>query len=1046
MLKNYYRILQQKKTALIFLFFLFFSSFSFAQQKTVVNGNITGDNKAPLAGVSVNVKGSSIGTITDALGKFNLQVSKGATLVFSFVGYEEKEVKVNNAGSVGNIRMVSSASALGEVVVVGYGSQQKKDLTGSISTIDQKAIADLPVSSIDQKMIGQVAGVQILQQTGAPGGGTSVKIRGSGSIGAGNEPLYVVDGMPYSSGMNQTLNPLVFINPNDIESITVLKDASSTAIYGSRGANGVIMIVTKKGHYNQTQVNASLMRGVQQVPQKGRPKMMYQQDFIGLQRDKIDIVVRQRENRAATIDDYPVEYQHPENLMGKGTDWYDLLLRTANTQSYNVNVSKGTGSSLLNFNAEYLKQDGTMRYTGLERFSSKIGIESKLGKSVKVSASLQPTFIKQNRTTTNEDRSDMIGISLWANPTLSPYDANGQLIPYLKSPANKYFKAWDFPNPLFVLQQTTQLQQQFQNLGIAFIEWEIIPGLKAKTSLSTNWSTAKYFGYNPSTVGAANKPPVAGNGNSTNSRGDSFDWLNENTLTYDKTFGDHRFNILLGYTTEQSTDDNINVNAYPFASDQIQTINAAQAINSWGESIGKWSMISYLARVNYAYKNRYLLTATIRSDGSSRFGEKNRFATFPSVAAAWRVSEESFLNRSKVISNLKLRASYGRSGNNNIGNYSALASINAGSYIFGNNVVTASSVGLSNPFLTWEASDEIDAGIDLGLFDNRLNFVADYYNRKTKNMLLNNVIPTITGFQQQLVNAGNVQNAGVELSLGGTPVMTKSFTWNINMNVAFNKNKVLSLNENNDQILSGYDVGFPTHVSLVGKPIGQFFGFILEGVYSAKDLTDPTVAKYPSATEGSVKYKDIDGDGKITDVLDYTSIGNPYPDFTYGINNSFSFKRFDLNIILYGQYGGHVANGLRQTVDNLQGFFNVSEEWVNRWRNEQQPGDGIHSGVITNTPSLGHRLSTLWVEDASFLRIGNITLGYNIPEKWMKATNVIRNARIYCTVQNLATFTKYSGGNPQGQSQSQTNVLNPGFDMTSYPLSRTVSFGINLSF
>jgi TonB-linked SusC/RagA family outer membrane protein len=930
-------------------------------------------------------------------------------------------------------------------VVLGYGTQQKRDLTGSISTVDQKAIADLPVSSVDQKMIGQVAGVQILQQTGAPGSGTSVKIRGSGSIGAGNEPLYVVDGMPYSAGMNQNLNPLVFINPNDIESITVLKDASSTAIYGSRGANGVIMIVTKKGGYNRTRVNASLMAGTQQVPQKGRPKMMNAQDYAELQRDKIDIVVRQRENRAATVDDYPVEYQHPENL-GAGTDWYDLLLRTANTQDYNVSVSKGTESSLLNFNAEYLKQEGTMRYTGLERFSSKIGIESKLGKSVTVSASLQPTFIKQNRATTNENRSDIIGISLWANPTVSPYDADGQLIPYLKSPANKYFKPWDFPNPLYVLQQTTQLQQQFQNLGIAFVEWEIIPGLKAKTSLSTNWATSKYFEYNPSTVGAPNKPPVAGNGSSTNSRGESFDWLNENTLTYDKAIEDHRFNILLGYTAEHSTDNNLNVNAYPFASDQIQTVNAAQAINTWGESVGKWSMVSYLARINYSYKNRYLITATIRSDGSSRFGAENRFATFPSVAAAWRVSQENFLNQNKIISNLKLRASYGRSGNNNIGNYSALASINAGAYIFGNTIVTASNVGLANPFLTWEASDEADVGIDMELFAGRLNFVADYYNRKTNNMLLNNVIPAITGFNQQLVNAGNVQNVGLELSLGGKPVLTKNFTWNINMNIAFNRNKVLSLNENNDQILSGVNDGNPTHVTLVGKPIGQFFGFILEGVYSAEDMTNQAVAKYPSATQGSVKYKDLDGDGKITDVLDYTDIGNPYPDFTFGINNSFSFKRFDLNVILYGQSGGHVVNGLRQTVDNLQGFFNVSQDWVNRWRSPQQPGDGIHSGVITNTPSLGHRFSTLWVEDASFLRIGNVTLGYNIPEKWMKASHFISNARIYFTVQNLATFTKYSGGNPQGQSGSQTNVLNPGFDMTSYPLSRITSFGINLSF
>ncbi|GAA4316205.1 TonB-dependent receptor [Compostibacter hankyongensis] len=1009
-----------------------------------VSGTVKDQSGAPLVGVTIRVRGKTIGTFTNDQGHFALKTDPEDSLEISYVGYETRIVGI---GSRQQLQIVLRADngGLNEVVVVGYGTQQKRDLTGSVSAINQKAVVDLPVSSLDQKMIGQAAGVHILQQTGAPGGGTSVRIRGSGSIGAGDEPLYVIDGMPYSSSMNQTLNPLVFINPNDIESITVLKDASATAIYGSRGANGVIMITTKKGHYNETEVSVSAMMGVQQVPEKGRPKMMNQREFAELQRDKIDIAVRQVEHREPTSEDYPEVYRNLDMLKGNGTDWYDLLLRTARVQSYDLSLQKGTENSRMNFSLGYFKQDGTVQYTGLQRFSGKIGIESRLGSTVTVSASLQPTYIKQRRANTNQGRADIIGVSLWANPVLSPYDENGQLIPYLTSPDNKYFSAWDFPNPLYMLKEISQEQSQFQNLGSAFIEWEIVPGLKAKTSLNTIWSTAKYTSYIPSTVGSPNVPPTEGTGSSSNSRGDSFNWLVENTLTYDKNIGVHHLDILAGYTAQKSTGNTLNIDAGPYANDLIHTINGAQDISTWGENVDKWSMISYLGRINYSYKDRYLLTATIRSDGSSRFGDKERYALFPSVAGAWRISEEPFLKESSFFDDLKLRASYGKSGNNNIGNYSHLATITPGGYVLGNNEVTASSVGLPNSYLTWEESNEFDAGIDLSLFDSRLSLTVDYYYRKTSDMLLNDVIPAITGFNTQIVNAGSVKNAGLEISVGATP-FRGDFSWDINMNMAFNRNKVLSLNANNDRILSGNNDGKPTHVTLVGRPIGQFFGYILDGVYTAADMEDPDVAKYPTAFEGAVKYRDIDGDGTITDVLDYTAIGNPYPDFTFGMNNRFSYRHFDLSVIINGQYGGHVMNGLRQTVDNLQGFFNVSREWVNRWRSEDQPGDGIHSGVIHTTPSLGHRLSTLWVEDATYLRIGNISLGYTLPGEMMKRTGFIKNIRVYLTMRNLATFTAYTGGNPEGQSQSQTNILSPGFDMTSYPLSRTVSAGINLSF
>ena len=1018
---------------------------SLASQADSLRGKVTDTIGYPLPGVSITIKGTSRGTSTDAEGNYVLNdIPDGAVLVFTFLGFRAQEIPVGGKDVI-NAVMRTENSELDQVVVIGYGTQLSRDVTGAVSTLDMGITEDLPVSSIDQKIVGQAAGVQVQQLSGTPGGGTSIKIRGSGSLGAGNEPLYVIDGMPYSAGMNQRFNPLLFINPNDIESISILKDASSTAIYGSRGANGVIMITTKKGRYEHTQVNVSSVTGMQQVPQQGRPELLNARGFAELQRDRIDILVRRTEGREPIATDYPEEYRDLESLTGQGTDWYDLLLQTAMIQDHNISVLKGSKDSRLNFSLGYFKQEGTVRYTGVERFTGKVGFESKIGETFTIGASLQPTFVEQVRTSTNTGRGDILGTANWANPIMSPYDEKGELIPYIQSPSSKYHTAWSFVNPLFALRETTQADKRFQNLGMGFAEWNILPGLKARTSLNTIWSTSEFFQYIPSTIGGSNNPPVPGTGRSANTRSDAFNWLIENTLTYNKSFGEHRFDALLGYTTQKSTSDGINIDASPYADDLIQTINAAQEISGWDQHANEWSMISYLGRINYAYKDRYLLTATFRSDGSSRFGKEKRFAFFPSLAAAWRISEEDFMKNSAFIDNMKLRLSYGESGNNNIGNYSHLAAINAGSYVFGGNQVTASYVGLSNPFLTWEESRQVDAGLDMELFNNRLSLAIDYYYRKSINMLLDNIIPTITGFGSQTVNQGNVRNTGVEVSLGATPV-SGDFNWDINMNIAFNRNKIISLNETGDRILSGSNDGNPTHVSAVGKPIGQFFGYMFEGLYTAEDLEDPNVAKYPTVYEGAGRYRDVNGDGRITDLLDYTIIGNPHPDFIFGISNRFTYKNFDLGVIMNGQYGGQVVNGLRQTVDNLQGFFNVSREWANRWRSPEQPGDGKHYGVPVLFPSLGHRMSNLWVEDATYLRIANLTLGYSLPSGTLESTGFISACRIYFTVQNLATFTNYGGANPEGQAANRSNTLAPGFDMTSYPLARTASLGVNVSF
>jgi len=1042
----------------VFLLLLPIMLFRTANAQLSLNGSINGkvtESKTgrTLSGVTIHLQSISttVEKATDNQGYYVIDalVPGSYKLTVTNVGFtkQSKDINILKGQSLSlSFALLEDIAQLDQVVVVGYGSLQKRDLTGSVATIDNKIIRSLPVATIDQKMIGQVSGVQVQQLSGSPGAGTSVKIRGSGSLGAGNEPLYVVDGMPYSAGMNQNLNPLVFITKNDIESITILKDASSTAIYGSRGANGVIMVTTRKATSDRTEVSASVMAGVQTVPQKGRPHMLNQHEFVDLQREKIGIKIRQIENREPVNTDYPLEYQNPANLIGDGTDWYDVLLRPALIQEQNASLLKGTKESRINFSLGHYKQNGVLRYTGLERFSGKLGMESNIGKRVKIGASLQPAYISQNRTNTNSSREDILGVSIWANPTLQAYNNKGELVPYLVSPQNKYHSAWSFVNPLFNLKSTTQTDNEFQSLGLAYFEWKITNDLTVRSSLNTNWSTSKYFQYVPSTVGSSNTPPINGTGRSTSITIQNFDWLIENTLTYTKSFGSHRVSVLAGYTTQKSTSRGINLNADPYANDLLQTINASQAIKTWGESVNQWSMISYLGRINYSWSDKYLVTATFRSDGSSRFGEANRFANFPSVAAAWRLSQEKFIKHIKSIDNLKLRTSFGTSGNNNIGNYASLASVNAGSYIFGSTQVSAAAVGISNPNLTWEESQQVDGGFDLSMFSNRLTLVVDVYNRKSRNMLLSNIIPAITGFNTQIVNMGNVRNRGLEIALGVAPVSAKNFQWDVNLNLSFNRNMVLSLNQNSDRILSGNNDNNPTHVTVVGKPIGQFFGYIFQGLYTAADILDPKVPKYPQVYAGAGKYADIDGNGQIKDLSDYTIIGNPYPDYIFGFTNSFSYKNISLSVIINGQSGGHVVNGLRQTVDNLQGFFNVSKEWLNRWHSAQDPGDGKHYGIPNTTPSLGHRMNSQWVEDASYLRIANVTLGYALPVGWMKRSGFINGGRLYVTVQNLAMFTRYGGANPEAQSVNINNTLSPGFDISSYPLSGTVSAGLNLSF
>ena len=1027
-------ILSRARYWLFLLFFILLTKIVNAQEIKVQGKVSSADDGSSLPGVSVFVKETKKGVSTDPDGNFSLSANKGDVLVFTFIGYKSKEVVVNEAQL--NVALMATSGSLSEVVVVGYGSQKKKDLTGAIAIISSDQIKDLPVTSVDQKLVGQVAGVQISTTTGTPGGGTTIKIRGSGSIGAGDNPLFVVDGYPISNSSGNTYNPLNVINPDDIESITILKDASSTAIYGSRGSNGVVVITTKKGKSGQPVVTVNSYVGIQNVPQTGRPKILNGEQYAQFRQDIItdDFAFR---GVPITTSDIPVEFRNPSQY-GKGTNWYNEVLRTANQNNLDVGISGGTDNTHYNFSIGRIEQEGTIKYTDFSRYAIRANIETNISKKLKVGINLTPTNSVQNRNNFDSGGRDILTRTLWLSPIVPLYDASGNRTSFISSPGSI-----GAPNPLNSLEFAGTKSNYFRGLGNAFAEYEIVSGLKARYSYNVDYGSENTFNFNPSTVGGESNPaPVVPNSNTF--KNTTFNWLSELLVSYDKTFGkDHHISAVAGYTAQKERSNSISLFADNYPDDLVKTINAASVISSYGQDIQKWSLISYLARVNYSFRDKYLLTATVRTDGSSRFGRNKQYGTFPSAAIGWRLSQENYFKNLTWLSDLKLRSSYGKAGNFNIGNYTYTSNIGTANYSFNGTLANGRvSTSLNNPNLTWENSNEFDAGIDLGLFKNRIYLTVDYYNRLTKGMLYNSEIPQSSGYSNAIINSGKISNKGLEVGLV-THNLEGEFTWNTNFNISFNKNKVLALNANNDPIYSGLSgEGSYTHKTEVGQPIGQFFGYVLEGIY--KDQNDLNNSpKHVTSVVGSIKYKDVDGNGIIEPVKDFAVIGHAQPDFTYGFTNSFSYKKYDLNVIFVGSQGGQELKTANQYLLNIDGVFNVDQKVLNRWRSASDPGDGVTP--TTNGSRVIYRdVNSSWVENASFLRLQNVTLGYNFSTGLLATTKVVKGARLYISGQNLVTFTKYNG-NPESNT-ANAGALTPGEDFTNYPLARTLILGLNLTF
>ena len=1048
---------------LMFLHFLLISNLVNGQGSTSsIRGIVQDSDNEPLPGVSVIIRNMKTnftsGTSTDSAGVFTFsRITAGGpySFTFSIVGYETQTLSGYNIKNDVTlsllVKMKSTAALLDQVVVIGYGTQQKRDMTGAVGIINAAQTKDLPVASIDQRMVGQVAGMQVSAATGIPGGGTSIRIRGAGSIGAGNDPLFVIDGFPITRSFGQTSNPLNLINPEDIESITILKDASSTAIYGSRGSNGVVVVTTKRGRNGPPRVEVTAYTGWQTVPKKGRPTVLNGTEYAQYQKEWIEDYIQFSQNRTATEADIPVYLRNPSQY-GEGTNWYNEILQTAPQSSINASVSGGSEYSKYSFSFGRVNQDGVVRYTGFERYVARMNFETNLSRKLKLGVILAPSNSVQKLSDSEGSlyRDNIIVRSLWLSPLVPVTDATGKRTPFIQGGGRPA------PNPLNSLEFAGTTRKEFRGLGSVYTEYEILNGLKAKYSFNVDYSNGSSFLFNPSNVGGIFlAPPVVPN--STTTQFSSYNWLSEALLSYNKQINNnHRIEALLGYTSQRERANFLQINADNYPDNLVQTINAAAIIPSYTQDIQEWSLISYLARVNYTFKNKYILTATGRSDGSSRFGTNNRYGYFPSAALGWRASDEKFLQNVKWMSNLKLRSSYGLAGNYNIGNYTSISNIGSSNAVFGGQLAGGRvATSLNNPDLTWEESAQFDAGFDLGIFKDRLLFTADYYSKITKSMLLNNEIPLSSGYSNAILNLGKVRNRGFEFSLSSQNLIGK-FTWSTRANISFNRNIVLALNNENKTIYSGRSgEGGYTHVTEVGKPIGQFFGYQIIGVY--KDAED--LAKSPknnTSVVGSIKYKDVDGNGKIEQIKDFTVIGKSQPNYTWGLSNNFGYKNLDLAIILTGVQGGQILRTANETHNNNEGIafpaqFNIDRKYVlNRWRSPSQPGNGV-SPTTTGGRVMWRDVNSSWVEDASYLRVQNVTLSYNISSKMLSRTQVFNTARLYVSGQNLLIFTKYSWGNPDairnslaGNTVSQALV--PGSDYGNYPVARSINLGVNLGF
>lgn len=1013
---------------LAFLFcFVFQGNYVSAQENVTVKGTVTDDSGQSLPGVTILIKGTSNGTVSSIDGNYLIaNVQSDATLVFSFVGMASQEVEVAGQTQI-NIQMRPDAIGLEEVVAIGYGSKRKRDITSAVSVISVDEMGEVPASNASRLLQGQAAGVVVKQKTGTPGEQMNVIIRGVGSLGAGSAPLYVIDGFAVGTLIGQRLNA------NDIESISILKDAASTAIYGARGSNGVVLITTKNAKKDELSLTATVNYGFQNLPDSRRVKMMSGPEFATFLKESWMDKKRYFEKREPSDNEVPIGIRYPEQTQ-YSTDWMDEILHNnAPFQDYNLTLASGVGKVKSLISAGYLKQDGAIIETDFERFSLRANITGEINEFITVGLNLVGTRSVENFANSTW-RNGIVGRALFADPRSPVFKEDGTYNIYVGGKDGVF----GITNPVYELKEYERVFYNNDLTSNGFVEVSFLKDFKFKSSFNASINNYRANEYRPSTMagGGFNQPPPS-LANLTESYQENLNFATDQLLSYIKTIGEHQFNALLGFSAQEATYRHISGNGVKFPNDDIRFLQQA-ANTSASSSESSWSMLAYFARFGYDYQNKYLLSASFRREGSSRFGKNSKYGNFPAVSVGWRISEESFFEDVEIINDLKFRASYGVTGNNDIGNYNNSSSLASRNYILGNQ--TAPGVVLNsfvNENIGWEESNQLDIGLDLAMLDNRLVFIAEYYRKETNNMLLPVSVPVITGFTSTFTNVGKVENKGFEFSVDYKRKVNNNLNLRGNFNIAFNRNKVLEIDGKNKELWTGGFYGSQNR-SVVGRPIGMITGFKVLGIFQ----TDEEIANSPTqdgAIPGVYKYWDANGDGKISyDTKDMVEIGNPHPAFTWGLNLGADYKMFDLTVSVTGAQNYDISREIEKTTLNMDGVFNILAAATDgRFRNAENPGNGIIP--TSNTWKWEREANSRYVFDGSHAWIKSVTLGYTLPNK----LKVLKGTRLYANLDNLWLITNYPGGNPDTSNSSD---ISPGRDDEAYPVPRTISVGANIKF
>jgi TonB-linked SusC/RagA family outer membrane protein len=1043
------------KRGYITLLALFVSIITFAQGVTV-KGTILDENKEPLIGATVQVKGETTGAAADLDGNFTLKAKKNATLVVSYIGYLTQEVRLQGKTQV-TIQLIPDSKTLDEVVVVGYGTMKKSDLTGSVASVAAKDIEGYQTSSVAGALGGQIAGVQITSTDGTPGAGFNISIRGVGTLTGDASPLYIVDGFEVSD--------IDYLSNSDIESIEVLKDASSSAIYGARAANGVVLITTKSAKVGKTTVTYNGSATYRKISKT--LDLLSPYEFARLQGDIDPKYKDTYYKEGEETEGVPYKYQTLDDYIGvAGVDWQGETFNPTWSQDHNVTIMGGTDNTKYNGSLSRYVENGIFKNSGFDRTTAKFRLDQKINK--KVSFNLTVNYAMTNRkgvgTSGDSGRFNMLAQILSARPTGGLKMTNEELLESAIDPEMlNSGESLAQVNPVKQAESVTNEKRAEMWSANASVNWQIIKGLTFKTSGSYNTTNNRtdIFYRDGSKEAYRNGEKPYGR----TQMGRDVRWTNTNTLTWKDKVKKHNYDVMLAHEVSFRSSEYLLGEAMDFPFDNLGNNNLGLGATPSKVNTDYYdkTLLSFFARANYNYDNRYLLTATVRTDGSTVFSQKNKWGFFPSFSAAWRVSEEAFMKDLKWISNFKVRFGWGIVGNDRISNYLSLDMYSNIKYGIGNNTVTVlTPKQLKNSNLKWEGSSSVNLGVDLGFLDNRLNVTADFFIKNTKDLLLAQSLAQATGFTSQWQNIGKIQNRGIELSITSTNIQTKNFTWNTNFNISFIRNELKALADGASHMYarSGFDSNFTgyDYIAKVGESLGLIYGYEFDGVYQYDDFytdTDGKLVLKPGVTQnsrystgvkgepngarpGAVKYKDQDGDGDIT-TKDRTVIGNAMPKWFGGITNTFEYKGFDLSFMFQFNYGNDIYNATRlYATQTRSGRRNMLAEVADRWT-PTNASNSVPStkGYITND------VYSRFVEDGSFLRLKNLTLGYTLPKKWTNKFHASR-LRVYVTGQNLFCLNNYSGYDPEVNSLN--NPMMPSLDWGAYPKSRVFTVGLDLQF